>query len=327
MTIQIRTDHLPVAERPDYLRQLVPQVWAPMSFRSEHDYRGEIRASGLGPMQVAVMELMPITVHRTAHEISESDPDLVKMLLVCGGGRAVIEQGGQQVELSPGDFACYDMRRPYRIRCQGDRRGPVRMLTFMFPPSRLPLSPNWRRRLNVVRIPTTTGVGHVTSQFLLHLAGNLDHYSPTEAARLSSAALEVLATRLARELDVSDWGPTAVRHHAQLTTVQAFIREHLSDPGLCPSEIAAAHHMSLRSLHQLFHNHGLTVAGWIRQRRLEGCRRDLADPALSDRPVAAIAARWGFNDAGGFSRAFRSAHGVPPAEYRMSARDTNTSAR
>ena len=69
-----------------------------------------------------------------------------------------------------------------------------------------------------------------------------------------------------------------------------------------------------------FHDEGLTVAGWIRRRRLEQCRRDLTDPALDARPVAAIAARWGFSSAADFSRSFRAAHGVPPAEYRRSAR-------
>ena len=72
--------------------------------------------------------------------------------------------------------------------------------------------------------------------------------------------------------------------------------------------------MSLRSLHQLFHDEGLTVAGWIRRRRLECCRRDLADPALALRPIVAIAARWGFASAADFSRAFRAATGwLPPS--------------
>ena len=80
--------------------------------------------------------------------------------------------------------------------------------------------------------------------------------------------------------------------------------------------IAAAHHISLRSLHQLFHDEGLTVAGWIRQRRLECCRRDLSDPALAARPVAAIAARWGFLEPGrlqpGVPRRARAAPGGVP---------------
>jgi AraC-like DNA-binding protein len=178
-----------------------------------------------------------------------------------------------------------------------------------------------------VRFPADAGLGDLTSQFLLQLARNVDHYSAAEAARLSAAALEVLATRLAHELDVRDWGTPEARRHALLTTVQAFIQQHLGDPGLSPAMIAAAHHVSLRSLHQLFHDEGLTVAGWVRQRRLEYCRQDLANPALADRPVAAIGARWGFSSAGDFSRVFRAVHGLPPAEYRMSARIVKAPAR
>ena len=41
---------------------------------------------------------------------------------------------------------------------------------------------------------------------LLQLARNIDHYSPAEAARLSAAALEILAAAAGHELDVTDWG-------------------------------------------------------------------------------------------------------------------------
>ena len=58
------------------------------------------------------------------------------------------------------------------------------------------------------------------------------------------------------------------------------------------------------------------MSTWIRTRRLEQCRRDVLDPVLADRPVAGIAARWGFVDAAHFSRAFKTAYGVSPSEYR-----------
>ena len=48
----------------------------------------------------------------------------------------------------------------------------------------------------------------------------------------------------------------------------------------------------------------------------EQTRQDLLDPALGDRPVSAVGARWGFPDAAAFSRAFRAAYGLPPGEYR-----------
>jgi AraC-like DNA-binding protein len=83
--------------------------------------------------------------------------------------------------------------------------------------------------------------------------------------------------------------------------------------------IAAENHVSLRYLHKLFETQQMTVAGWIRQRRLERCRRDLRDPALSHLPVSAIAARSGLIDAAHFSRVFRAAYGISPSEYRLTA--------
>jgi AraC-like DNA-binding protein len=328
MSTLIQMDHVPVADRIDFFREMTTAVWVPMECQPDLDagYRAVFRASGLGPMQVVVMDIMPTTVHRTPQLISQADPDMLKMLLVCGGGASAVAQGGQQARLSPGEFALYNTRRPYEVRCGVDDE-PTQLLTFMFPPSLLPLSPGRLRDLAAVRIPATSGVGELTSQFLLQLARNIDSYTPADAARLSTAALEILAARLAHELDNRNWGTPETRRHALLTAVQGFIQQHLGDPELSPAAIAAAHHMSLRSLHQLFHEEGLTVAGWIRRRRLECCRRDLSDPALAARPVAAIAAKWGFSSASDFSRAFRAGHGVPPAEYRRSARVVNGSAR
>ncbi len=278
-------------------------------------------------MQVVVLDIMPITVRRTPALISQADPDMLKLFLVCGGGSSVVDQEGQQARLSAAEFALYDTRRPYEVACGVDRDRPTRVMTFMFPPALLPLSRAGLRQLSATRIPATAGLGELTSQFLLQLARNIDHYSPAEAARLSTAALEILGTRLARELDAEQWDSPEARRHALLTAVQAFINQHLADRQLTPTTIAAAHHMSLRSLQQLFHDEGLTVAGWIRQRRLDRCRRDLADPALAARPIAAIAARWGFSSAAEFSRTFRAVHGLAPSDYRDSARFVNASAR
>jgi AraC-like DNA-binding protein len=294
MSTLIRTDQVPRADRLDFVRHLTATTWVPMECHSEHcaTSSAEFRVSGLGAMQVVVINAMPVTVRRTPPLISQADPDMLKMVLVCGDNPCVVEQDGRQAYLSAGDFAVYDTRRPYQVSCGVGGERPMRMMTFMFPPSMLPLSRNRLGDLTAVRVPPVTGLGHLTSQFLLQLANNVDHYSPAEAARLSSAALEVLATRLARELDLRDWGTPEGRRRALLTTVQAFIQQQLGDPQLSPPAVAAAHHISL----------------------------------LAQRPVAAIAARWGFSSAGDFSRAFRTAHGLPPAEYRRFARVVKGSA-
>lgn len=327
MSLLIRTDELSADERVDFVREMSATLWVPMDFHGTGEPRGEFRASGLGAMQVVVLDIDPLIVRRTTANIAQGDPDMLKACMMCGGGRAVVTQGERQAVLEPGEFAFYDTRRPYEVVCGTEPDQPVRMLTFMFPPSLLPLHRNAVGTLAATRIAATPGLGELTSQFLLKLARGIDHYTPAEAARLSTAALEVLATRLAHELDAGDWGTADARRHALLTTIQGFILQHLGDSRISPAEVAAAHHVSLRTLHQLFHDEGLTVAGWTRSRRLDRCRRDLADPALDARPVAAIAARWGFSSPSDFGRAFRAAYGMPPAEYRKSARDRQVLAR
>jgi AraC-like DNA-binding protein len=103
--------------------------------------------------------------------------------------------------------------------------------------------------------------------------------------------------------------------------MRAFIRQNLHDPELTPTMVAAAHHISLSYLHRIFQQQasGETVAAWIRGQRLESARRDLADSALRTMPIHAIAARWGISRASDFTRAFRSAYGLSPKEYRLQA--------
>ncbi|MEU8246091.1 helix-turn-helix transcriptional regulator [Nonomuraea sp. NPDC048916] len=90
---------------------------------------------------------------------------------------------------------------------------------------------------------------------------------------------------------------------------------------MSPASLSGAFHISTRYLQKLFQSQGLTVAGWIRRRRLHGARRDLTDPLLGDLPIHAIATRWGFPSPAQFSRAFRAAHDLSPAAYRRHAEE------
>jgi AraC-like DNA-binding protein len=97
---------------------------------------------------------------------------------------------------------------------------------------------------------------------------------------------------------------------------------------LTPASIAAAHHVSLRYLHKLFEEYGQvrTVAAWVRERRLDRCRRDLADPLLGDWTVEQVASRWGLRGGAHFSRLFKAAFGMPPTAYRLLATGPGSSA-
>jgi AraC-like DNA-binding protein len=145
---------------------------------------------------------------------------------------------------------------------------------------------------------------------------DLESYQPASAARLSTVVTDLLTAAVAERIEAVGSVPAQVRERTQLLRVHAFIEEHLGELDLAPGIIAAAHHLSVRQLHRLFETQQTTVAGWIRSRRLERCRRDLADPTQHTVPVSTLAARWGLPDAAHFSRLFRGMYGLPPAEYR-----------
>ena len=86
-------------------------------------------------------------------------------------------------------------------------------------------------------------------------------------------------------------------------------------------DVAASRRIETRALvhsPDLMERAGLTVAAYVRDQRLRNAYRDLTapDPALRATPIHTIGARWGFPRAAEFSRAFRTAYGVPPSELR-----------
>ena len=58
---------------------------------------------------------------------------------------------------------------------------------------------------------------------------------------------------------------------------------------------------------------------YIRDKRIDRCRRDLLDASLADDSILEIANRWGFANAAHFSRTFSSVFGQAPREFRKSA--------
>jgi AraC-like DNA-binding protein len=216
--------------------------------------------------------------------------------------------------LRPGDFTLMDLCRPSEVGICGELH---EVLAVQFPHAALPLGHDELSRLTAVPISGQSGLGASISSLARHLGRQLDGSGGTDGARLAGALMDLVIVALAQRLDRGAAVAPAARKRALLMSVQTFIEQHLTDSRLSPSMIAAAHHISLRSLHKLFEGQTTsTVCRWILERRLERCRGELLDPARSHVPVSATAFGWGFADAAHFSRAFEDAYGQPPAEYR-----------
>jgi AraC-like DNA-binding protein len=132
-------------------------------------------------------------------------------------------------------------------------------------------------------------------------------------------ALGAAMTELVRALVVSAVpgasGAEDANAASLLARVLAYVDEHARDPDLTPARVAAAHHISLRSLYTLLDGQAQAPAELIMSRRLEGARRELARRAPDQPSISVTARQWGFPDAGHFARRFRAAFGVSPREW------------
>ncbi|WP_427016076.1 helix-turn-helix domain-containing protein [Pseudarthrobacter sp. P1] len=275
-------------------------------------FRGQIRSRVLEDISVVEVAADRHTVERTPALIAKAERRWFKLsIMLAGTGRLV--QDNREAVLLPGDLAIYDTNRPYTLTFDGA----FRTLVLMFPPELLDLPIEVVGQVTAIRIPGDKGLGQLISPFMVRLADNLEALSGANGLRLAHNALDLATTLFNGELDaIIDAGRDP--HILLLGRIHDYIEANLGDPELGPASIAAAHYISTRHLHDLFQEIGTTVASSIRSRRLERCRRDLADPVLAGRPVTAIAARWGLLDAAHFSRIFRAAFGESPTGYRNS---------
>lgn len=311
MSVVFRPADVPVASRQDYLRHVIDDHLVPMDVRFEDgpDGRDEIRTGTFGPVRVSESATGPGEARRTTKHIRRSDPDLYQ-LFVQVSGTGVGEQNDHSAALRPGDLSLTDLSRPFR--CVHPAR---RAVLVSFPRSSMPLPRAKVARLTGSRIPGDRGAAALVSSVARQLPRHLD--DGVGPARLGTAVLDLLTVTLASQVDHRSAAPPEAHQRILRLRIVGYLDAHLADPDLSPATVAAAHHISVRSLHKLFEAQGQSVAALIRQRRLEGCRRDLLDPMLAHRPVSATAVRWGFTNPAHFNRLFREAYGLPPGEFRL----------
>jgi AraC-like DNA-binding protein len=286
------------------------QDLVPGALDHEPSPRGSLSGLRLGPVGVFTVSGTPQIVQRTTSAVRRSPGDLIKVCVQLHG-RATVRQGRHEVCLDPGELAVYDTGRPYRIRLEGAWTCAVMAL----PRDAIDLSENdldrWMHRV----YPAAHGPGSVLSHFVVSTVAHPRPLGAAAAAKLGEAGSTLLAGTLLDDGDLAGIDAAGdIRAH-----VIEYVRAHLDDLRLSRSSIAAAHHMSARTLDRLFADQPWSVSGLIRHERLEAARRDLEDPAKRHRGVAVLAARWGFFDAAHFSRVFRQHYGYPPSQQRPDA--------
>ena len=306
------------AERLDAWQQHLWTIFGPSQVQAGDatGFRGgSIRVNDIGSLVLSEVSADPMVVHWAQRSVASApDPDVYKVGVQLLGN-CVVAQDDREAVLKPGDFTIFDPRRPFRLAYEGS----YRTLLVMLPKKSLPFDARQMTRVGAVRVPGQQGLGALVSVFLTRLAVEADYLGGQGAERLSDNVLSLLSIVYAQYLDQGPDIPASARRNAIRLQVKHYIEQRLDDPDLTPASIAAAHHISTRYLHRIFEEEDVTVARWIRMRRLENIRRDLANPLLAERRVGDVGAHWGLANPSEFSRLFREAYGVSPRTYRASA--------
>lgn len=276
-------------------------------------WTGSLRALRLGTLQVVTEESDAVQVVRTARGAAADGRGHVFARLQLEG-RARLFQDGRSADLRPGVLAFYDAGRPFSLVLPERQRAHV----LMVPRPMLRLGDREMHRVTARAIgDTPDGPAALVLPLLSGLAQEIAAAAPTARETLARTVADLLATLAAAQSDTPE--PAGAGPATLLDRIKATIETRLGEPELSPRTLADEHGISLRYLHKLFQEQGTTVNGWVRHRRLDACRAELARPQAADRTIAAVAARWGFVSPAHFSHAFRKAYGMSPAQWRGTA--------
>lgn len=306
---------VPVADRFDWFAETVSTDLMPVEIRTDraNDFHAGIGAVELGSLTVSTLEFSPVWSRRTPAHIRRGDPEQYQLALIQGNAMRACQLGRDSGLVVDG-FIVTNTSAP--LQCDTVRDGgPIRALVLQIPRSELPLRPSRTDHLTARRLPRT-GLGAVMADFLTSLRDNGPDCRSEELPALGRVALDMATAYLAEQLGALEGTAPEIRARALLERAKFFIERNLGDPELTPQAVADHHHISLRGLYALFRDEPEGVAAFIRTRRIERARADLARPDLWALPVQAIAVRWGFSNPTVFGRAFRQTYGLTPGEYR-----------
>lgn len=261
-------------------------------------------------MQFAVVDAEPLEF---SGRYLDQPPAIWLTLQIEGGAKLRFD--GREIDLVPGDIAYGPTFADASLRFTTDFRQlfvNVQKLTLN-PRVFAPLA------LNLGCLRGQSGISRVFSSMLRSLADVIGEISSEDLRPLELAVTEFLITALRGEREAFSLGGVAGAKATRLHRICQGIESMLGNPGLTLGTVAERERVSTRYLQKLFARAGNSFSHYLRTRRLDRCRADLASPLHTDLSISEICFRWGFNSSAHFSRVFHKEYGVSPREYRQLA--------
>lgn len=239
------------------------------------------------------------------------------LLFVLLKGSGVLQEQGASVALAANAAVLLDPAQAWRLALHTDCRALVVKLESASFLLRLVRTCNPEAK----RITPAHGVGAMCLAMAESLAEQIDHLGRDDLLSVEATLTDLLVTCLSREAETSTElaepsdQPTSVQL-SHLRRICRTVEARLGDAELSVESVARIEGLSARYLQKLFKVGATSFSEYLRERRLERCRLDLANRALNHFTISELCFRWGFGDAANFSRAFTARYGVSPKAYR-----------
>jgi len=311
MSQMFSTDLVPAADRLDAWLCNARQICGDCRFEfpKRQPFHGSIERRGVAGLELTRFSSAPVCFAKFPVEAANSASRSCIVITQLQGVRRYSQEGAT-VTLKPGDSTLVDSGRQWSSNCAGEC-------------SRLYLRvPRWlvEHRLRLTNLPLLPYISGACGLgvSLFHLATCLYQEAEVLTVKEGISAIEAYLELLCACVGRRERCGEETGHGAELfSRAELFIETHLSEPTLCPTEIADALSISVRHLHRLFLQKESTIAGFIRERRLERCQADLCNPRFADRNITEIAFFWGFSDSAHFSRCFKRRFDISPRLFRL----------
>jgi AraC-like DNA-binding protein len=263
----------------------------------------------VGDLTVCTGQTTAYRVERTPRLARDAmEPSIFVNLQHFGSGMVV--QHDREAVGHPGDLVMYDSTAPYTLLNETGMTGDF----FRIPHSALALPHDMIRDACAVNLSPGHPITSLTHDYLRRLAADPALSRAANADLVGRPTIELIRAVIITHLRADEYAAEPMAATQQLRILE-YARAHLSDPDLSAEQIAEANFMSVRHLYKVLSRSGISLAEWIRTRRLEACRKDLTD-APHTTTISTIARRHGFTDMSSFSRSFRAEYGVTPSEWR-----------
>jgi AraC-like DNA-binding protein len=314
-TKALSVDHLRESDRFAYWREEWCQGTVGVTGELDQGAAQDFRARATSWTGKHVIRLRcqtsPFVVSRGTREINQRRwEDWIWFYEELSDG-TLFEHAGNEFVTKRGDLLLMDPTIPFRnqARIAHDYRRWFLPRTWIEP--HLP----FERRPLSLHLTGTEGLDVLVRSYLSALNETIDKLDHLQ----QPAVIDNFCRLLALSCGGSPGPQQGAIRAAKLQQAKDYISKHLTDPGLTPTQAAAAIKVSVRQLHLLFEPTGISFAEHVQCRRLDECRAALASPLGRDRSVTDIAYAWGFNNLASFYRAFRRRFGVSPGHVRGSS--------